>query len=154
MTDAMDEVRFRELVEESPAAVFVARADGSVAYINRAWTTMSGISADAVLDGGWVEVIHPDDVGWVAEAWQRSIAGAQPFREEFRIRDGAGDPRRVISQAVPLFTADGEVATLYGTDLDVDPRRTAEHARAILGRLGNAFVESLDFVRTARTVVT
>ncbi|MDB5095215.1 MAG: putative sensor protein [Candidatus Eremiobacteraeota bacterium] len=154
MTDAAGEVHFRELVEESPAAVFVARADGSIAYVNRAWTTMSGITADVVQRGGWVEAIHPDDAGWVAEAWRRSIARAEPFREEFRIRDGAGDPRWVISEAIPVFRADGAVTTWYGTVLDVDARRTAEHARAILARLGNAFVESLDFVRTARTVVT
>ncbi len=154
MTDTADDVRFRELVEQSPAVIFVARADGSIAYVNRAWTTMSGISSEVILGRGWADVIHPDDADWVGQAWMRSMSSAAPFREEFRIRDGAGDPRWVISQAVPVFRSGGEIATWYGTVLDVDARRTGEQARAILARLGSAFAESLDFARTARTVVT
>jgi len=127
-TGPSDDVVFRELVEEAPAIVFVARPDGSMAYVNRAWTVMSGHAAAVVLDGGWAEVVHPDDAAEVGTAWRRAIVCAVPFRAEFRIRDGAGDPRWVISHAVPIFDAAGAVTAWYGTVFDVDARHTAESA--------------------------
>src|ERR1700730_18216690 len=104
-----DEVLFRELVEEAPAIVFVARPDGTIAYVNRAWSSMTGHGPEVVLGHGWADVIHADDAAVVGASWMRAVASATPFSEEFRIRDGAGDPRWVISQAVPVFDADGAV---------------------------------------------
>jgi PAS domain S-box-containing protein len=128
VTGATDDLLFRELVEEAPAIVFAARPDGSIAYINRAWTAMSGHAAGVVLAGGWADVVHPDDAARVGTSWERAMACAVPFREEFRIRDGAGDPRWVVSQAVPVFDPAGDVKAWYGTVFDVDARHTAETA--------------------------
>jgi PAS domain S-box-containing protein len=124
----MGDVPFRELVEAAPAIVFVARPEGSLAYVNPAWTVMSGHPAEVVLEGGWADVVHPDDAEEVEAAWMRAIASAAAFRQEFRIRDGAGDPRWVIWHAVPVTDAAGKVTAWYGTVFDVDARHTAESA--------------------------
>jgi PAS domain S-box-containing protein len=110
-------------------------------------------------------VLHPDDAAWVVEAWLRAMAAATPFREEFRIRDREGEYRWVIAHAVATTGAGGAVECWYGTVVPVDERRAAEQAlasladraaqrRTMLDRLGVAFTESLDFERTARTVVS
>ena len=112
-----------------------------------------------------MQLLHPDDAGWVAEAWLRAMASATPFREEFRVRDFEGEYRWVISHAVATLEPGGEVACWYGAVMPVDERRAAEQAlvsltdraaqrRTMLDRLGVAFTESLDFERTARTVVS
>ena len=106
-------------------------------------------------------MIHPDDAGWVAEAWTRAMGGVVAFREELRIRDRDGEYRWVVSHAVPAIDEDGAVTRWYGTVVPIDARRSAEEAvarsaqrRAVLDRLAAAFAESLEFERTARAVVS
>ena len=115
-------------MEHAPAIVYVARADGTIAYANAAWERFSGLAADVLLDGGWTAVLHPDDAGRVGAAWVAALASGVPFREEFRIRDRAGESRWVISHAVPAFEADESTGAWYGTVIPTDERRTAEAA--------------------------
>ncbi len=118
----------RALLEHAPAIVYVARADGTIAYVNAAWERFSGLPVEVVLEHGWGDVLHPDDAGRVGAAWLAALASAVAFREEFRIRDRAGEFRWVISHAVPTFEADESAAAWYGTLIPIDERRTAEAA--------------------------
>jgi len=145
---------FKALVDGAPAILYAARPDGTISYANAAWTRFSGLAADAVLDLGWTDLLHPDDAPAVEARWLEAMASARPFREEFRIRDAAGEYRWVASHAQPAFDARGAVSGWYGTILDVDARRRAAQRRAILDRLGATFAESIDFRRTAQTVVS
>lgn len=131
MTDGTG-IDFHALVEHAPAIVFVARADGTIAFTNPAWQRFSGLPAEAVLENGWADVLHPSDAGRVAAAWLAAIAAATPFREEFRIRDRAGEYRWVVSHAIPTFAESGDVADWYGAVIPADARRTAEAALASL----------------------
>jgi PAS domain S-box-containing protein len=111
-----------------PAIVYVARADGTIAFANAAWARFSGLPVETVLEDSWAEVLHPGDAARVGGAWLAAIASAVPFREEFRIRDHAGEFRWVISQAIPTFDAAGAASAWYGTLIPIDERRTAESA--------------------------
>jgi PAS domain S-box-containing protein len=144
---------FKELVDGSPAILYVARPDGGVSYANAAWERFSGLPVEAVLEHGWTDVIHPEDRGWVGTRWLEAMAETTPFREEFRIVDVAGTARWVGARAQPSCDEGGMVVAWYGTVVDIDDRRRADRRRAVLDRLGAAFAESLDFERTARTVV-
>jgi PAS domain S-box-containing protein len=148
------DVDFRALADATPAIVFAARPDGTISYVNAAWTAFSGAPADTVLETGWADVLHPDDAVWVAQAWFDAMTSAKPFREEFRIRDHAGVYRWVVSSAVPAFDAGGVPGAWYGTVLDAGEDYRSAQRRAILERLGVAFTQSLDFEQTARTVVS
>ena len=108
--------------------MYVARADGTIAYVNAAWERFSGLPVEVMLEHGWADVLHPDDAGRVGAAWLAALASAVAFREEFRIRDRAGEFRWVISHAVPTFEADESTAAWYGTVIPIDERRTAEAA--------------------------
>jgi PAS domain S-box-containing protein len=151
---AHTDVDFRSLVETVPAIVFAARPDGTISYANAAWTAFSGLPVETILEAGWADVLHPDDAGWVGQAWLNAMTSATAFREEFRIRDHAGAYRWVVSSAVCAFDADGLPAAWYGTMVDVGEDYRSAQRRAILERLGVAFTQSLDFEQTAKTVVS
>jgi len=144
---------FKDLVDGAPAILYAARPDGTIAYANAAWTRFSGQPAEFALDAGWAGVVHPGDAAAVDARWLQALADARPFREEFRMRDAEGRYRWVVAHAQPSFGPHGEVTAWYGTLLDVDERRRGAQRRAILDRLGAAFTESIDFERTAKTVV-
>jgi PAS domain S-box-containing protein len=116
------------LLEHVPAIVYVARPDGAITFANAAWERFSGLPVETVPESGWTDVLHPADAARVGAAWLGAMASAAPFREEFRIRDRAGEFRWVISHAVPAFDAGGAVAAWYGTVIPIDERRTAEAA--------------------------
>jgi len=115
-----------------PSIVYVARPDGTIAFANAAWERFSGLPVQAVLDNGWADVVHPDDAARVGSAWLAAMASLVPFREEFRVRDRAGEFGWVISHAVPTFDAGGDASAWYGTVIPIDERRTAEAALASL----------------------
>jgi PAS domain S-box-containing protein len=115
-----------------PAIVYVARADGTISFANTAWERFSGLPVQAVLDDGWSDVLHPDDAARVGGAWLGAMASLVPFREEFRIRDRAGEFRWVISHALPTLDTVGGASAWYGTVIPIDERRTAEVALASL----------------------
>ena len=112
--------------------MYVARADGTIAFANAAWERFSGLPVQTVLDDGWAEVLHPDDAARVGGAWLAAMTSLVPFREEFRVRDRAGEFRWVISHAIPTLDAGGGASDWYGTVIPIDERRTAEAALASL----------------------
>lgn len=122
----------RALLEHVPAIVYIARCDGTIAFANAAWTRLTGLPVESVVDNGWADVLHPDDAGRVVDAWLTAIASVRTFREEFRVRDRHGEYRWVISHAVPAPVPSGEVACWYGNVVVSDERRTAEQALASL----------------------
>ncbi|BDE06189.1 hypothetical protein WPS_14650 [Vulcanimicrobium alpinum] len=150
----LDDVLFRELFDAAPTIVFVARPDGTIGYVNPAWTAFSGLPRESILDDRWPNAVEADDADRVVGAWLHAMAHAQPFREQFRFRVAGGEARWVVAHAVPTFRANGSVGAWYGNIVDVDDEYRATQRRAILARLGSAFADSLDFARTARTVVS
>jgi PAS domain S-box-containing protein len=125
-------VDFGALLDHVPAIVYVARADGTIAFANAAWERFSGLPVQTALDSGWADVLHRDDAARVGGAWLGAMASLLPFREEFRVRDRAGEFRWVISHAIPALNAGGAASAWYGTVIPIDERRTAETALASL----------------------
>lgn len=123
---------YRDVLERSPAIVFVGRADGSIAYVNTAWEAFSGLPSATLLEQGWIEVIHPDDTARVVDAWMGALAGGVAFREEFRLAVAGGEARWVVAEALPAFAAGGEASAWFGTIHEIDARRSAEHVLASL----------------------
>ena len=118
-----------------PAIVYVARPDGTIAFANAAWERFSGLPVQTVLDHGWADVVHAGDAARVGGAWLGAMASLVPFREEFRIRDRAGEFRWVISHAIPTLDAGG---ACVGMVRHRHPDRRAPHrggrARVARGR--------------------
>jgi diguanylate cyclase (GGDEF)-like protein/PAS domain S-box-containing protein len=73
----------------------------------------------------YLSVVHPEDRGWVDDAWRQLVRERQPMECEHRVirRDGAQRVFRMYGAAVP--TPDGG-STLVGTAQDVTEHRTAE----------------------------
>jgi PAS domain-containing protein len=48
--------------------VYVARSDGSIAFVNDAWERFSGVPVEVVLERGWSDVLHRGDAVWVTDS--------------------------------------------------------------------------------------
>ncbi len=125
------EARYRALVEQIPAVVFMAYLDRGIgeAYVSPQIEAALGFSQEEWLEDPvrWYSHIHPDDKQrWSTEAADMFLTG-NPLRSAYRVvaRDG-----RVIwfhCEAKMIRKPDGEPWFIHGVGFDItDLKRTEE----------------------------
>ncbi len=121
------EERFRTLVEQLPAVVYVLANDGNQApvYYSPRIVDLLGITADEALQRRehWLDHVHPDDRAAVAAENERTANG-DPFHIEYRYQRRDGSWIWVRDQCEPVRDAAGRIAAWQGVLLDV----SAQHA--------------------------
>lgn len=140
--------RYRALVEQIPAVVFMAHLDHGVgeAYVSPQIEAALGFSQQEWLEDPvrWFHQIHPDDkLRWSTEVAEMFLSG-QPLRSAYRVmaRDG-----RVVwfhCEAKMIREPDGHPGLIHGVAFDISDLKSAEEAlqnernfvSAILGTVG------------------
>ncbi|WAS83122.1 MULTISPECIES: ATP-binding protein [unclassified Corallococcus] len=120
------EEEFRTLAEALPEAVFVTAPDGSVTYVNGVLTEETGVSARTLLDRGYRQVIHPDDLGASGKAWVEALTRGDRYEAEHRVRYRDGLYRWHLVRALPVKDAEGRIIKWVGTSMDVHELRQAQ----------------------------
>ncbi len=121
------EHRFRSLIAQSPAGVYLASSKtGECTYTNRALQRISGLSEEASLGRGWYSIIHPDDQERVIAAAAEARQTHKPFDEEFRIVLNDGSVKYIHTNSAPLRSTDGGSMENVGLVLDITQRKLAE----------------------------
>jgi PAS domain S-box-containing protein len=124
--------RYRILVEQIPAVVFMAFLDQGIseAYVSPQIETMLGFTQAEWLNDPvrWFHQIHPDDKArWSVEAAHTFLTG-EPLRSDYRVlaRDG-----RVVwfhCEVRMVRHADGRPWFIHGVGFDVTEQKQAEEA--------------------------
>jgi PAS domain S-box-containing protein len=124
--------RLRRLADAMPQIVWISRADHTHEYFNARWVGYTGMSLEdaLALPGEIPDLVHADDHGEIARAWQRANAGAPPAACEFeyRLRRFDGVYRWHLARLVPTDLGDGGLSWV-GTAIDIDERKRAERER-------------------------
>jgi PAS domain S-box-containing protein len=126
------EERYRTLVEQLPAVVFMASLDKGTgdAYVSPQIEASLGFSQSEWLQDPirWYEHIHPEDKArWSLEAAQMFLSGA-PLKSAYRViaRDG-----RVVwfqCEAKMLRREDGRPWAIHGVGFDITDLKNAEQS--------------------------
>jgi PAS domain S-box-containing protein len=119
------EARLRTLTNAVPAFVWFATPDGRLQYFNDRWFEYTGQSEAEALPDGWVNALHPDDVGTTAAAWADARARGVTYETEVRYRRRDGAYRWYVARAEPLRSADGSITSWFGTSTDIHEQRQA-----------------------------
>jgi PAS domain S-box-containing protein len=122
------EDRLGLVIDTIPAHVWSARADGSIDFINQRLLQFLGRSMEDILGWGWDSLVHPDDVTRVVGEWAAAVATGEPMESEARLRRMDGDYRWLLIRNVPLRDKLGNIASWYGTAIDIEERHRAEDA--------------------------
>ena len=117
------ERQFLRLVDDSPAMIWTSGPDTGCDYVNRAWLSYRGRTADQETGGGWVEGLHPDDRDLCLETYLRAFHSRQPFRMQFRLQRADESYSWVESSGVTRYHANGEFAGFMGAVADVTDRK-------------------------------
>ena len=149
---AESEERVRGLADAMPQIVWTGRPDGVADYVNRGWVEYTGLTLEETAHDGWLKVLHPDDLSRTNRLWEKALSSGRLFETEYRIRRADGVYRWHLARSLPARGPDGEVAGWVGTCTDIDDRKRAEDAQALLVEASAVLGSSLDYRSTLAQV--
>jgi PAS domain S-box-containing protein len=128
--------RLRFMLDSVPDIAWSAGPGAQFNYFNARWTKATGLPAPRHVED-WREVIHPDEFEGTRAKFLEAVQGAQPFEDEWRMRQADGSYRWVLSRAIPS-TDDPETARWFGTLTDIDDGyRLSQERELVAGELAH-----------------
>src|SRR3984957_5093154 len=122
------ERELRLLVETIPTLVWRAAPDGNFEYVNKRTLEYLGVPLSEVVGWGWMDKVHPDDVGFKVRSWLQNLESGKPHDVVCRILGADGRDRWFEARGEPSPASDGRGLNWYGVRIDIDDRRKAEDA--------------------------
>lgn len=120
------ELRFRELARLAPAGIFETDEHGRCTFLNERCAQILGAPPGQLAGRLWISLLPADEQARVGTAWQRAVASATRFAEEFPYRRPDGAVLWMRAEAGPQRDDRGGISGFIGTMLDV----TDFHERA------------------------
>jgi PAS domain S-box-containing protein len=155
------ETRFRTLVEQIPAIVYVWSVRGSLdevveEFVSPQIEEVLGFRSEEWMANPrlWFDTLHPDDRDEVISETSRSFEAGEPFKMEYRVLAKDGRVVWLHDVASVVSRDDQGRATRYqGVQLDITARKEAEHAqRQVVEKLQRLDQQRRQLlVRSART---
>ncbi|MCU1342324.1 MAG: domain S-box protein [Candidatus Acidoferrum typicum] len=126
------EAKYRALVEQIPAVVFMAYLDKGIgeAYVSPQIEAALGFSQSEWLEDPvrWYQQIHPDDkMRWSVEAAEMFLTG-KPLRSSYRVMARDGRVLWFQCEAKMIRRDDGRPWFIHGVGFDITERKGLEEA--------------------------
>jgi diguanylate cyclase (GGDEF)-like protein/PAS domain S-box-containing protein len=113
------EERFRSIAEATQEWIWEMDAEGLYTFCSPAVNAILGIAPDRLLGKSCFDILPPDTRSTLDERRRRGIAEKDGWRElVLQYRHAAGAIRWLVSNALPLLDADGNVAGFRGVTRD------------------------------------
>jgi PAS domain S-box-containing protein len=120
------ELRYRMLTEAVPQLVWSASPSGEFLYVSRQWFEYTGKRAPELVDGKWIEYVHPDDRTATIDSWKRAVAEGASCDIEHRIRKADGSYRWFKTRGVVIRDSGAEIVGWLGTCTDIEDSKRSE----------------------------
>ena len=144
------EARYRSLVEQLPAVVFVDLFQPELAtvYISPIVETMLGYTPSAFYADNdlWDRSLHGDDQAWVMAEFEAAVASETPYDLEYRLIGADGRIVWVRDRAAPLRSPAGATIGWQGVMLDITAQKAAEQELRLSEARHRAQIEQLPAV--------
>lgn len=113
------EEKFRLLASSMAQLIWTGDANGNLNYFNQAVNKFSGLTLEQLQNGGWLQIVHPDDREENLNKWIHSISTGEDFIFEHRFRRQDGEYRWQLSRALPQKDSKGIIQMWVGTSTDI-----------------------------------
>lgn len=118
------EQKFRTLADSMPQLVWTGDAEGNLNYFNQSVFNYSGLTPEEIMNGGWIQIVHPDEREENIRLWSEAISTGAGFLFEHRFRRHDGSYRWQLSRAVPQRDESGSIRMWVGTSTDIQEQKT------------------------------
>ncbi len=126
------EDRYRFLAENIPVQIWTALPDGRLDYVTAQTARHFGLTPARLLDEGWQNVLHPDDLPLAIERWTHALTTGEPYEVEFRLKLADGSYACHLARAVPQRDARGQIVRWFGTNTNIEEQREGQRQTAAL----------------------
>ncbi|MDC0886664.1 PAS domain-containing protein [Altererythrobacter sp.] len=124
------EARLRFMLDSVPDIAWSAHPGPVFDQFNARWSDITGAATPAEV-ADWEQFIHPDDWAATSEKFADSVARAEPYEDQWRLKLADGTYRWVLSRAVPTHD-DPATARWFGTLTDIDDSYRRGEQRELL----------------------
>ncbi|WP_025661523.1 PAS domain S-box protein [Rhizobium sp. IBUN] len=124
---AASEENLSLIINSLPVLVWSARPDGSADFVNKRWLDYAGRPADQILEWGFLDLYHPDDIPSMVDIWKRDLEHSDHTVLKGRIRGADGNYRWFYFAGRKLVDANG-VVRWFGCNIDIEDLQRAEIA--------------------------
>ena len=118
---------FAQLLQHTPAPIYVASPDGRYLFVNRAWEVFGGVPAGRVLGRPVGELYSAETARRLREANRRVLTSGAPLTLEDVVETATG-VRHFHTVKFPVRDAAGAVVAVGGVSIDITERKRAEDA--------------------------
>jgi len=136
------QLSFHTAAQAAPAVLWTARPDGSVDFVSDQLYAYSGLTRGQVLNWGWTEALHPDDLPACKERWERSLREGAAYEIEYRLRRHDGVYRWFLVKGNPLRDENHRVIRWIGTTSDIEDQK--HHQQMLEQQIHERTVELAD----------
>ncbi len=113
------------IINSLPVLVWSARPDGSADFVNQSWVDYAGLPAEKILEWGFLDLYHPEDVEGMVEIWKNSLEHSDQTLLKGRIRGADGQYRWFYFAGRRLTDANGLVRW-FGVNIDIEDQQRAD----------------------------
>lgn len=103
-----NEYKFRKLADIIPDMISNTDINLKTFYYNKSWLDFSGLSMKYLLENGWSELIHPDDIPGIHKNVAEALLNKSDFEMELRCRNRDGDYIWHLARATVVRDEAGE----------------------------------------------
>ncbi len=119
------EARVNRLLDSIPQIAWTADPEGNNTYMSEMWNEYTGVSMDGGYQAAFQQVMHPEDITRALQETLYALSTGNPFQVHFRIRRRDGQYRWMLSRALPVRNAAGEITEWMGTMTDIHEQKAA-----------------------------
>ncbi|MHA4844676.1 sensor histidine kinase [Flavitalea antarctica] len=129
------EEKFRTLANFLPTFIWTTDRYGKLTYFNHAITEFTGLSESEIRQGGWFQLLHPEDRAVSIRRLEKAIQSGTDFQAELRFKNREGEYRWQMGRSVALKGDDGQIQMWIGTSVDIhDQKMMAEELEKRVAR--------------------
>lgn len=111
-----------------PQQVWTSLANGSLNYINHVMCEELGHDMEQLIQQGWRQYIHPDDLLSAVEQWTIALQTSTPMAAEYRLRLRDGKYYWHMAKAVPMIENE-EIRFWIGTNTNIELQKANEQKK-------------------------
>jgi PAS domain S-box-containing protein len=111
--------QFRLLLETLPIMAWTAQPGGKHSFHNGTWREYTGATQEELLENGWQNYIHPEDLEQNRQRWEEALQAETPLDLMDRRRSKDGSYRWHLVRVLPTRNAEGQLVLWLGTATDI-----------------------------------
>ena len=120
------EQHYRTLSNSGSALIWTSSAGKFYDYFNQPWLRFTGRMLWQEIGHGWIDGIHPDDVGHYRHVFDNAFEERKSFGIEFRLLHADGSYHWIFSSGTPRFNSHGGFIGYIGNCYDISDRKVAD----------------------------